>query len=111
MRTLHLADASARDAFVRFVSVKAQPPPQKVVNGRPVSMRRFLAAGEANTHEALHIVHGLELAQALIDGDPVVNLTFFTAIRSARPRCQASNPLSSSTTSINWCSRNYRSAQ
>ena len=50
MRTLHLADANARDAFVRFVSVKEQPPPQKVVNGRPVSMRRFLAAGEANTH-------------------------------------------------------------
>jgi len=74
MRTLHLADANARDAFVRFVSVKEQPPPQKVVNGRPVSMRRFLAAGEANTHEALHEAHGSELAQALIDGDPEVDL-------------------------------------
>jgi hypothetical protein len=74
MRTLHLADANARDAFVRFVSVKEQLPPQKVVNGRPVSMRRFLASGEANTHDALEAVYGSELAQTLINADPDVDL-------------------------------------
>lgn len=74
MRTLHLADANARDAFVRFVSVKGPAPPQKVANGHPVSMRRFLAAGEGNTHEALLRNHGADLGQALINADPEVDL-------------------------------------
>ena len=73
MRSIHLADASSRDAYVRFVSVRAPAPPQKVVDGKPVSMRRLLASGEANTHDALVAQHRDGLAQALIDGDPEVD--------------------------------------
>ena len=73
MRTLHIADASSRDAYVRFVSVKAPQPPERVVNGQPVVMRRLLAAGEANTQEALLELHGADLGQALIDADPEVD--------------------------------------
>ena len=74
MRSLHLADASSRDAYVRFVPVSAAAPPQKVVDGKPVTMRRLLSSGEANTHEALCVQHGDGLGQALIDGDPEVDL-------------------------------------
>lgn len=74
MRTLHLADAKARDAFVRFVSVKEPPAPQKVSNGRPVSMRRLLAAAEANAIDNLIARHGSGLGQALVDADPDVDL-------------------------------------
>lgn len=74
MRSIHLADASSRDAYLRFVSVRAPAPPQRVVDGKPVAMRRLLAAGEANTHEALVAAHGETLGQALIDGDPELDL-------------------------------------
>ena len=74
MRSIHLADASSRDAYLRFVSVRAPEPPQRVVDGRPVAMRRLLAAGEANTQEALTVQHGEALGQALIDGDPELDL-------------------------------------
>lgn len=74
MRSLHLADTGSRDAFVRFVSLKSPPPPERVVDGHPVNMRRFLAAGEKNTHEALFSTHGQRLGQVLIDSDPEVDL-------------------------------------
>lgn len=59
MRTLHLADAVARNDFVRFVIVKGQAAPQNVVNSRPVSMRRSLASRGANTYEAQQIADAL----------------------------------------------------
>ena len=74
MRSIHIADTASRDAFVRFVSVKSPPPPERVVDGHPVSLRRFLAAGDANTHQALLSSHGENLGQALIDSDPEVDL-------------------------------------
>jgi hypothetical protein len=74
MRTIHLADAEARDSHVGFVSVKAAPPPRRVANGTGVSMRRFVAATEACTHEALQRTHGDDYGEALLHGDPEVDL-------------------------------------
>lgn len=74
MRALHLADANARDAYVRFVSLRPPAAPERVVDGQPVVMRRLLAAGEANTQEALLNLHGPNLGQTLIDADPELDL-------------------------------------
>ena len=73
MRTLHLADADARDAFVRYVTVKPPASPQKVANGKPVTMRRLLTSAESSTFDSLHAIHGDELGQALINSDPDVD--------------------------------------
>lgn len=74
MRTLHLADQDSRDAFIRFVSVRPPASPERVVAGRPVGQRRFIAAGDANTHGALLERYGDQLSQALLESDPDVDL-------------------------------------
>lgn len=74
MRSIHLADAKGRDAYLSFVSVKAPPPPRRACEGRPVSMRRFVTAGDENTHEALEGRLGAAYGASLIDGDPEIDL-------------------------------------
>jgi hypothetical protein len=74
MRSIHLADAAGRDAYLSFAAVKAVPPPRRAVEGRPVSMRRFVAAGDGNTHESLTAQFGTEYGASLLAGDPEVDL-------------------------------------
>jgi hypothetical protein len=74
MRLIHLADPDHRDSFVQFVGVAAPPPPSRVAHGQPVTFRRYLAAADSGTHEALQRAHGDDYAQALIDGDPELDL-------------------------------------
>ena len=74
MRLIHLADANNRDSNVQFVGVIAPPPPTRVAIGAPVTFRRFIAASDSGTHEALQKVHGDDYAQALVDGDPELDL-------------------------------------
>ena len=42
--------------------------------GQVVAMRRYVAASEDGTHQAMQRAHGEEYAQALVDGDPEVDL-------------------------------------
>lgn len=74
MRTLHLADPDGRDSRVIFVSVRPSPPPRRVAHGSDVSLKRFVAAAEHNTHEALQRAHGEDYGEAVIHGDPEVDL-------------------------------------
>lgn len=74
MRTIHFADSSGRDSHVAFVTVKPSAPPLRVANGKLVAMRRFILAGDDNTHEALAARHGTDYGAALIDGDPEIDL-------------------------------------
>jgi hypothetical protein len=70
MRLLHLTDAENRDSNVQFVAVRAPPPPNRAASGGPVVFRRFIAAADSGTHEALARAHGSDYGQALVDGDP-----------------------------------------
>jgi hypothetical protein len=74
MRSFHLSDKPGRDAFLQLVPARIAPEPARAARGRPVSQRRFVLAGEANTHEALVARHGEDYGQALVDGDPEVDL-------------------------------------
>ena len=73
MRTIHFADSHGRDSHVAFVTVKPPALPLRVANGKLVAMRRFILAGDDNTHEALAARHGTDYGAVLIDGDPEVD--------------------------------------
>lgn len=75
MRSFHLSDKPGRDAFLRLVSIPALPEPARAARGKRVSQRRFVVAGDRNTHDALVADHGADYGQALIDGDPEVDLS------------------------------------
>lgn len=74
MRFIHLADADNRDSNVQFTGVAAPKAPTRVADGKPVTFRRFVAASDTGTHEALQKAHGSDYAQALIDADPEVDI-------------------------------------
>lgn len=75
MRSFHLSDKPGRDAFLRLVPAPAAAePPRAARSGRVVAQRRFVIAGDHNTHEALMTRFGTDYGQALIDGNPEVDL-------------------------------------
>jgi len=74
MRTIHFADANGRDSHVAFVTVQPPAPPLRVAKGKLVSMRRFILAGDGNTHESLVARHGDDYGAALVEGDPEIDL-------------------------------------
>jgi hypothetical protein len=74
MSTIHIANEKGRDATVGLVTVKASPRPKLGVPGKRVVFRRYLSTTEEGTHEALTARFGGDYAQALIDGDPEVDL-------------------------------------
>jgi hypothetical protein len=74
MRLLHLADADNRNSNVQFVGVAIPEPPSKSLAGKPVAFRRYLAASESGMHDALVAAHGADYGQALISGDPEVDM-------------------------------------
>lgn len=74
MRVLYLSDASGKDTHVGFVGLKAKSGSQRAYGGRPVSMKRFLVSGESSNHDDLVRAHGEDYGQALIDGDPEIDL-------------------------------------
>lgn len=74
MRLIHLADADNRNSHVQIIGVAAPPPPRRTAQGKPVVFRRFLAAAEGGVHDALVRTLGQEYGQALIDGDPEVDV-------------------------------------
>ncbi len=74
MRLLHLADSAGRDTHIAFVSAPKPKPLARVAKGRPVTFRRYVAAADSGTHEALSRAHGADYAQALVAGDPEVDV-------------------------------------
>ena len=74
MRAVRLTNAAGRDTTVRYEATKTAPAPAQGRNGQPAEFRRYLATTEAGLHEALEGAHGKNYAQALIDGDPEVDM-------------------------------------
>ena len=74
MRSIHLMNEASRDARVAIETIKAAAGPSMGVPGKTLAFRRYLAATEAGLHPALVKAFGAELAQALIDGDPEIDL-------------------------------------
>ena len=72
--TIHLANAKGRDATIGLVSIKAAPGPKLGLPGEKLYFRRFLAATEKVTHEALVKEFGEDYSKNLIDSDPEIDI-------------------------------------
>lgn len=73
MRKIHIMNEEKRDATVAIESVKPKDGPVSGVPGKKLQFRRYLAAAESGTHGKL-VQHKGDLAQALIDGDPEIDV-------------------------------------
>lgn len=74
IRKIHLSNAANRDATVSFTGLRPEATPRPGLVGREVRFLRFLGAAESGTHEALQARYGEDYGQALVDGDPEVDL-------------------------------------
>ncbi|MCP4808041.1 MAG: hypothetical protein GY913_31830 [Proteobacteria bacterium] len=74
LRNIHITNADGRDATVQFTSIKAPKPPTKGVVGREVKFKRFLATTESGTHATLSARIGEDYADALLEGDPEIDI-------------------------------------
>ncbi len=71
---LHLTNAKGRDATVGTATLKPPAGPALGLPGTTLTFRRYLAATETGTHAALAARHGADYAEALIAGDPEVDI-------------------------------------
>jgi len=74
MRMIHLANTAHRDASIEVAPLPAPKAPKLGVPGAQIQFRRFLATGDDGRHERLQQRFGEDYAQALIDGDPEIDL-------------------------------------
>lgn len=72
--SIHLANAKGRDATVGMVAVKAAPAPKLGLPNEKMYFRRYLAATEKITHQALVKQFGEDYSQKLIESDPEVDI-------------------------------------
>ena len=73
MRKIQLMNEEKRDATLALETVKERPGPVTGLPGHKLDFRRYLATTEAGTFAKLSAQHG-DLAQALIDGDPEIDI-------------------------------------
>lgn len=71
---MKLANAKGRDAIIGFRGIRAAAGPSLGVPGVTLEFRRYLVATDQCTDTALRQVHGDDYAQALIAGDPELDL-------------------------------------
>ncbi|MEX1368953.1 MAG: hypothetical protein AB1Z98_37855 [Nannocystaceae bacterium] len=74
MRTIHIANATGRDATVTYLTPPVPPTPRPGLPDGEVQFRRYLVSTPQGLHEALQAAHGEDYGQALIDGDPEVDI-------------------------------------
>jgi hypothetical protein len=74
MRQIHIANAGGRDATVTFATPKTPPTPKLGLPGQEVEFRRYLVATPGTMHTALEAEHGDAYGDALVAGDPEVDL-------------------------------------
>jgi hypothetical protein len=74
MRKIHLMNEASRDAAVAIETIKAAPGPAMGVPGKTIAFRRYIATAESGLYDALAAAHGAGLADALVNGDPEVDL-------------------------------------
>ena len=73
-QTIHLTNAAARDGSVQLVGVIHEAAGSLGLPGHTVEFRRYLAATEACRSDTLTQRLGEDYAQALIDGDPEIDI-------------------------------------
>ncbi len=71
---VHIANAANRDATVAFAAVKPPPGPTMGLLDRSVEFHKYLAAGREGLHDAMQKRYGDEYGQALVDGDPEIDM-------------------------------------
>ena len=74
MRKIRMSNEQNRDATVRFASPKPEAAPKMGVVDDEVHFVRYLASTESGLNDALTQKFGDEYAQALIDGDPEIDI-------------------------------------
>ncbi len=74
MRKIRIANEAGRDATVAYETLQSEDPPKMGLPDQDVHFKRYLAAAPSGHHSALAKVHGDDYAQALIDGDPEVDM-------------------------------------
>ena len=74
MRKIHMTNAGGRDATVSMEGLRPPTGSRPGLPDRDVRFERYLAATENGLHDRLAAAHGEDYAQALIDGDPEIDL-------------------------------------
>ena len=74
MRMLHLTNSEGRNTTVPFQPRLPEPPPKLGIPGEEVTLIRYLAASDSGLHQVLVEKYGDDYAQALVDGDPEIDL-------------------------------------
>lgn len=76
MRKLHLTNAKQRDATISMLTLKPDPTPRMGLPGVEIEYQRYIGAAESGLHESLVEAHGEDYGQALIDGDPEIDMEY-----------------------------------
>lgn len=74
MRKINIANAAGRDAEITYAGPPAMPTPRLGLPGHEIRFRRYLQSTPEGLHPAMQAAHGDDYAQALVDGDPEVDL-------------------------------------
>lgn len=74
MRKIHLTNAGGRDATVSMEGLRPPVGTRPGLPDREVSFSRYLACTEAGLHDRLVAAHGEDYAEALIAGDPEIDM-------------------------------------
>jgi hypothetical protein len=75
MRNIKIANAAGRDADIKYIGPPlATPPPRPGLPGHQIRFRRYLLSAPDGLHASLQAAHGEDYAQALVDGDPEVDV-------------------------------------
>ncbi|MFC1609515.1 hypothetical protein ACFL6C_01025 [Myxococcota bacterium] len=72
--SIHIANSAKRDATILFTAIHPPAPPKMGLKNREVTFHRYLAAGREGLHDAMQKKHGDDYGQALVDGDPEIDM-------------------------------------
>jgi hypothetical protein len=71
---LHISNSANRDATIVATSLPAKEGTISAKAGKPVTFKRYVAAGEGKLHDVLSEQLGENFSQKLIEGDPEIDL-------------------------------------
>ncbi|MCX4244263.1 hypothetical protein [Paraliomyxa miuraensis] len=74
MRNIKIANAAGRDADIKYIGPPSEPPPKLGLPGHEIRFKRYLLCTPEGLHPTMQAAHGDDYAQALIDGDPEVDV-------------------------------------
>jgi len=71
-----MTNAKQRDASVGMQTLKPDPTPHMGVPGTKLTYQRYIAAAESGLHDSLLTRFGDAYGQALVDGDPEIDMEY-----------------------------------